>query len=108
MCGVGNGWSPYISQSLDTPVQGQKRKLPTIENQGPRQRLMGTPIQHLKGHELRACVPYLDDMIAQLKKDIGELTQEWTLLAGSVSELCAYSSHTSENKKLQAVFSAIF
>jgi hypothetical protein len=43
---------------------------------------MDTPIRPLKGRELRARVQYLDDAIAQLKKDIGELrinkVNEWT------------------------------
>jgi len=68
---------------------------------------MDTPIRPLKGRELRACVQYLDDVIALLKKDIGELIQERTLLADAASESRAYSSRTSENEKLQAVFSAI-
>jgi hypothetical protein len=68
---------------------------------------MDTPIRPLKGRELRVREQYLDDAIARLKKDIGELTRERTLLAGAVSESRAYSSRTSENEKLQAVFSAI-
>ena len=99
--------STHLSQSLDTPVRGQKREQPTNENQEPIQRLMDTPIWPLKGCKLRARVQYLDDTIARLKKDIGELTQEWTLLAGMVSESRTYSSCTSENEKLQAVFPAI-
>ena len=35
---------------------------------------MDTPICPLKGHRLRVHLQYLDDMIAQLKEDIGELT----------------------------------
>jgi hypothetical protein len=86
--------STHLSQSLDTPVRGQKRKRPTNENQEPRRRLMDTPIRPLKGRELRARVQYLDDAIARLKKDIGELTRERILLAGAVSESRAYSSRT--------------
>jgi hypothetical protein len=52
-------------------------------------------------------VQFLDDKIAWLKKDISELTQEQTLLAGSAPKLCAYKGLTLENEKLQAIFSAI-
>jgi len=90
-------------QPLDTPIQGKKRKRPTTENQESRQR---TPIRPLKGRELHARVQYLDDEIAQLKKDTGELTRERALL-GSAPESRGYSSRSSEKETLQAVFSAI-
>jgi hypothetical protein len=37
----------------------------------------------LKDQELQVCLQFLDNEIAQLKKDIGKLAQERTLLAGS-------------------------
>src|ERR1700692_3629755 len=41
-------------QHADMPIQGQKRKRPTNENQDPRQKFMDTPIRPLKGRELQA------------------------------------------------------
>jgi hypothetical protein len=94
-------------QHVDTLIQGQKRKRPTNENQEPRRKFTDTPIRPLKGRELRARIKFLDDEIAQLKKDINELARERTLLAGAAPESRAYTGRTSENEKLQAVFSAI-
>jgi hypothetical protein len=91
---------------VETPIQGQKRKRSTDEIRAPRKRLTHTPIQPLKGWELKARVQYLDDEISQLKKDISELTRERTLLAGSTPQSRIYTGRTSDSDKLQ-MFSAI-
>ena len=94
-------------QHADMLIRGQKRKQPTNVNQDPRRKFTDTPIRPLKGRELRARIQFLDDEIARLKKDISGLARERTLLAGAAPESRAYTGRTSENEKLQAVFSAI-
>ena len=61
----------------------------------------------MKGQELQARIQFLDDEIARLRKDISELARERTLPAGIAPESRTYTGRTSENEKLQAVFSAI-